>query len=148
MEEKILAVMDTIAESGGMYRAVEKGLVQAMIGRSALAWQERVENGDQQIVGVNCYTTNDNETNDPSPATERPDSKTMDRHVESLRVFKRQRDQEKVSAALSNIARAANSKDDNVFATVVAGTAIGVTHGETVACLRRELGFGQPLIVE
>ena len=148
MEEKILAVMDTIAESGGMYRAVEKGLVQAMIGRSALAWQERVENGDQKIVGVNCYTTDDNETNDPSPATERPDSKTMGQHVESLRVFKRQRDQEKVSAALSNIARAANSKDDNVFATVVASTAIGVTHGEAVACLRRELGFGQPLIVE
>ncbi|GIT24346.1 MAG: hypothetical protein CM1200mP41_03900 [Gammaproteobacteria bacterium] len=108
MEEKILAVMDTIAESGGMSRAVEKGLVQAMIGRSALAWQERVENGDQKIVAL-TVTQLMTTRQPPSPATERPDSKTMGRMSSHAR-FQTSARPGKKSGSLSNIARAANSK--------------------------------------
>jgi methylmalonyl-CoA mutase N-terminal domain/subunit len=45
------------------------------------------------------------------------------------------------------LARAANRTDENVFEKVVEATEAGVTHGEVVSCLRRELGFGHPLIV-
>ena len=146
MEAKILDIMDTIAAAGGMYRAAETGLVQTMIGRSALAWQQRVESGDQKIIGVNCYTVDDSEVGDPPPAIERPDRQHMHQHVEALRAFKRSRDQQKVTVALDDIARATNSKKENVFSKVISATAAGVTHGEVVSCLRRELGFGQPLI--
>jgi methylmalonyl-CoA mutase N-terminal domain/subunit len=45
------------------------------------------------------------------------------------------------------LARAAASPDENIFAAVVDAADADATHGEIVACLRRELGFGQPLVV-
>jgi len=88
----------------------------------------------------------DSEVGDPPPAIERPDRQHMHQHVEALRAFKRSRDQQKVTVALDDIARATNSKKENVFSKVISATTAGVTHGEVVSCLRRELGFGQPLI--
>ena len=40
---------------GGMYKAVESGFVQRRIGESAQRFQERVDNGEQTVVGVNAY---------------------------------------------------------------------------------------------
>src|SRR5205085_819480 len=55
MEEKILEIMKTVDDAGGMYAAVESGLVQRMIGASALRFQQRVDSGEQTVVGVNAY---------------------------------------------------------------------------------------------
>ena len=38
-----------------MYAAVEAGLVQRICSNSALAFQEKVDSGEQTIVGVNKY---------------------------------------------------------------------------------------------
>ncbi len=43
MEEEIEAVIKRIDAAGGMYKAAEAGLVQTMIGESALAFQEQIE---------------------------------------------------------------------------------------------------------
>ena len=42
---------------------------------------------------------------------------------------------------------AANSENQNVFKHVVDAAAAGATHGEIIGVLRRELGFGEPLII-
>jgi methylmalonyl-CoA mutase N-terminal domain/subunit len=47
---------------------------------------------------------------------------------------------------LDELARAANGSE-NVYQKVVGAADNGVTHGEIIACLRRELGFGHPLMV-
>ena len=52
---KILAVIARIDAAGGMYKAVEAGLVQRISGESALALPEKVESGEQTVVGVNKY---------------------------------------------------------------------------------------------
>ena len=140
--------MDVVENEGGMFRAVESGLVQHMIGESALNWQSRVDSGKQKIVGVNCYRTPNIDDQEAMPPTVRPATEKMGAHVEQLRRFKRERNQTEVNHSLDKLRRAANSKDDNVFSRVVEATASGVTHGEVVSCLREELGFGHPLIVE
>jgi methylmalonyl-CoA mutase, N-terminal domain len=143
MEEKIEAVIARIDALGGMYKAVESGAVQEMIGQSAVAFQDKVERCEQKIVGVNCYQA----AADPKSArTERPDSAKMGEHLSRFLAFKAARSRSAVRRALSGLARAANSKEANVFAAVVEAAAAGVTHGEIVACLRSELGFGNPLI--
>ncbi|MDP3135535.1 MAG: acyl-CoA mutase large subunit family protein, partial [Burkholderiaceae bacterium] len=43
MEHKIMAIIDLVDQAGGMYKAVEQGLVQKMIGDSALAFQRQVD---------------------------------------------------------------------------------------------------------
>lgn len=144
MEAEIEGVIAKIDAAGGMYKAAESGLVQTMIGESALAFQEQVDSGARKIVGVNCYQIEEDPT---VPPAERPDPGAMLRHVERFKDFKRDRNQRDVTRALDALARAANSTDENVFERVVEATEAGVTHGEVVSCLRRELGFGHPLIV-
>jgi methylmalonyl-CoA mutase N-terminal domain/subunit len=116
-----------------------------MIGESALAFQERIETGEQKVVGVNCYQ--DDEAARPVRATERPDLARMKEHVMRFKAYKEQRSQDDVRRGLDAIARAANSPSENIYARVVEAAELGITHGEIVSCLRRELGFGQPLIV-
>lgn len=144
MEAEIEAVIAKIDAAGGMYKAAEAGLVQTMIGDSALAFQEQVDSGERKIVGVNCYQIEEDPT---VPSADRPDLEAMLRHVESFKAFKRERSQESVARALDALARAANSKEQNTFEKVVEAVEVGVTHGEVVGCLRRELGFGHPLMV-
>ncbi len=145
MEAEIRRVMDRVDSAGGMYQAVENGMVQAMIGESALAWQEKVESGEEKIVGVNCYQE-DEETHSVPPY--RPDPEAMVAHVESFKAFKAARSQRKADKALTDLRRIANSKQGNVFAAVIEAAANDCTHGEIIGCLREELGFGQPLIIE
>ena len=145
MEAEIEAVIAKIDAVGGMYKAAEAGVVQNMIGESALAFQERIETGEQKIIGVNCYQ--DEESAPSGKATERPDLARMKEHVARFRAFKEQRSQDDVRHGLDAIARAANRPTENVYARVVEAAELGATHGEIVGCLRRELGFGQPLIV-
>jgi len=144
MEAEIEGVIAKIDAAGGMYKAAEVGLVQTMIGDSALAFQEQVDTGERKIVGVNCYQIEEDST---IPPAERPDADMMHRHVERFVAFKRERSQEPVARALDALVRAANSKNENVFEKVVEAAEVGVTHGEIVSCLRRELGFGHPLII-
>jgi len=144
MEEEILDVMATIDAAGGMYKAVEAGLVQRIIGESALEWQNRVESGKEKIIGVNSYVSEDDSV-DVTPY--RPDPEKMQRHVDAFGAFKVARSERAVQKALDDLARAANSETENVFASVVDAAEASCTHGEIVAVLRNELGFGQPLIV-
>ncbi|MBR1040617.1 acyl-CoA mutase large subunit family protein [Bradyrhizobium viridifuturi] len=144
METEIEGVIAKIDAAGGMYKAAEAGLVQTMIGDSSLAFQERVDSGERKIVGVNCYQIDEDPT---VPPADRPDADAMHRHVEHFKAFKRERSQGQVARALDALARAANSTDQNTFEKVVEAVDVGVTHGEVVGCLRRERGFGHPLIV-
>jgi methylmalonyl-CoA mutase, N-terminal domain len=46
MEAEILSAIAKIDAVGGMYRAVESGLVPTMIGESALRYQQKIERGE------------------------------------------------------------------------------------------------------
>lgn len=145
MEEKILEVIRRVDEAGGMYRAAESGIVQRMIGESSLAFQSEIERGNERIVGVNAYTVD--EADEPTVRVERPDGGSIAQFVEDFRNAKATRSEAAVKNAIDALARAAQDPQRNVYAQVVEAASIGVTHGEIVACLRRELGFGRPLIV-
>jgi methylmalonyl-CoA mutase N-terminal domain/subunit len=144
MEAEILAVIARIDAAGGMFKAAEAGIVQTMIGESALGYQEKIESGAEKIVGVNCYKL-DAEVGLGKP-TERPNFALMLSHVERFRAFKANRSQENVRRVLDALARSANSTSENTFERVVEAAEGGATHGEIVACLRQELGFGHPLV--
>lgn len=145
MEERILALIAKIDAAGGMYRAVEQGLVQRIIGDSALASQKKVERGEQIVVGVNAYQTEENPEN--YRALEYPERARIEAQITRLKEYKAQRSAAAVRAALDVLARAAQSKSGNIFERLVEAAEAGATHGEICACLRRELGFGQPLCI-
>lgn len=145
METKINAIISMIDEAGGMYQAVENGIVQRMIGESALAFQKKVDAGEQTIVGVNAYQVEE----DPAtyPSLEYPDAARMQSYLGRLADFKKSRSSADVDKAISALAKSANTPKSNVFEHVVAAAEVGATHGEICGTLRKELGFGQPLTV-
>ena len=143
MEAEVQELIARIDTAGGMYRAVEAGLVQGMIGESALAFQQEVESGQRKVVGVNCYQERED---DFEPAPYRPDAQAIERLVADFVEFKGRRDGSVTRRAIDALARSAVSNDENVFAAVVDAAEAGATHGEIVACLRAELGAGEPLI--
>ncbi len=145
MQAEIEAVIAEIDAAGGMYAAVEQGLVQRLIGEAAVAFQQRVERGAQKIVGVNAYVVPD----DPAERAplERPDPERMAAYLERLAAYKVARGAHAVRAAGDALARAADDPNANLFAAVVAATDAGLTQGEIVARLRDTLGFGQPLVM-
>ncbi len=140
MEAEIERVMAVVDDAGGMYRAVEAGIVQRMIGESALRFQQRVDSGAQTIVGVNTGQVEEDGT--VRPINARPDRAAMQAHVDAFRAWKAARSQQDVQRALDTLARAAGDAKDNVFGRVVEAAEAGCTHGEICATLRRELGFG------
>jgi len=144
MESEIEGLISRIDDAGGMYRAVEHGLVQSIIGESALAFEKQIESGEQKVVSVNCFLEEEDET---EPLPYRPDPDAIERVVADFQTYKEQRSKRKIRAALDALARVANSENENIFAEVVKAAQEGATHGEIVACLREELGFGHPLIV-
>ncbi|MBI2314406.1 MAG: acyl-CoA mutase large subunit family protein [Betaproteobacteria bacterium] len=144
MHEEIEKVIATVDAAGGMYAAVEKGLVQQMIGESALAFQRKVESGEQKVVGVNCYRV---ENEPPVKALERPAREAMLSQVARLKRYKAERPQQAVNDALARLAAAAHDPKDNVFGRVVEAAGAGATHGEICRTLRAEMGFGQPLVM-
>jgi len=144
MEKEIEALIGKIDAAGGMYKAAEAGLVQSIIGTSALAFQQRVESGEEKVIGVNCYQNEDGPN--LSRSTERPDLARMAEHVARFKAYKEERSPSDVRRALDALARAANSERENVFERIVEAAEAGITHGEIVGCLRKELGFGHPLV--
>ena len=145
MEHEMEALIGKIDEAGGMYKAAESGLIQSMIGESALAFQELVESGEEKVIGVNCFQ-NDNAAHQGRP-TERPNLDRMNAHVARFKAYKEERGQADVGRALDALARSANSERENVYERIVEAAEVGVTHGEIVSLLRKELGFGHPLVV-
>jgi methylmalonyl-CoA mutase, N-terminal domain len=144
MEERVLAIMAEIEAAGGMYAAVESGLVQRRIGESSRRHQEAIERGEQTVVGVNAYRVEEDAS--ARPALAKPDATLMRAHLAEFATWKARRSSSAVGQALDALARAAHDRASNVFGAVVAAAEAGCTHGEICGRLRREVGFGRPLI--
>jgi methylmalonyl-CoA mutase, N-terminal domain len=140
MEAEIERVMKIVEDAGGMYKAVEAGVVQRMIGESARKFQQQIDSGEQTVVGINAYQVD--EDSSARPINPRPDRAAMQALVDSFKAYKAQRSQAAVQGALGALARAAGDSRDNVFARVVEAAEAGCTHGEICGTLRREMGFG------
>lgn len=117
--------------------------MQQKICESALAFQKKVDSGEQTIVGVNAYEVEE----DPAdyPSLEYPDPARMKAYLERLADFKRSRSSAEVQKALGELSRSANDRKLNVFEHVVSAAEAGATHGEICRTLRQELGFGHVL---
>jgi methylmalonyl-CoA mutase N-terminal domain/subunit len=144
MEAEILRVMGIVEDAGGMYDAVERGIVQRMIGESAMRFQQSVETGAQTVVGVNAYEVEEDAS--VRRSLDKPDPALMRAHVADFAAWKAARSNEAVRKALDALA-ASGAGAGNIFGAVVAAAEVGATHGEICATLRRELGFGHPLVV-
>ena len=144
MEDKIIQIMNQISEAGGMFEAVRLGMVQKMIGESAEKFQGQIDKGEQTLVGVNSYVSGDTELS--VEPLERPDRDVMEKHLMAFKLFKKERSNDRVERALDGLTCAAEDENINLLEKVIEAAEAGATHGEICGRMRRDLGFGTPLV--
>jgi methylmalonyl-CoA mutase N-terminal domain/subunit len=138
LERRALELMATIEEKGGAVRAIESGFVQRQIHESALAWQRAVESGEQVVVGVNAY-----ETEERDAELFRPDASARDEVLADLAAVRDARDAAVVEGALRVLGEDARTSK-NLMHPILAAVEAYATVGEICAVLEEEFGKYRP----
>src|SRR6201997_1528709 len=137
--EEYIAKIDAM---GGMLRAVEAGFVQQEIQKAAYEYQQAVDSGEQVVVGVNRFQT---EEERPIPTLQ------IDPAVEAaqgarLNALRARRDASKTKSALAEIERRARTTE-NLMPAILNAVESYATVGEISDALRRAFGEYQESIV-
>ncbi len=141
MEEEVMRYIDRIDEMGGSVEAIEKGFIQKEIQASAYQYQKEVESQERVVVGVNKFQTSGEQPMDLL----RMDPATSQRQVERIKEVRLSRDQGKVSDALQELRKAAQS-DDNLMPHILKAVKAYATLGEICGVLRDVFGEYQQQI--
>ncbi len=135
--KKAWSLIEEVEKLGGMTEAIEKGIPKLRIEEAAAAKQARIDSGVDVIVGVNRFTTDD-----------KPDFKILEvdnaavrtEQVERLNKLKKERDTEKVNAALRALEEGTTSKNKNLLALAVEAARHRATLGEISSALEKTFG--------
>lgn len=120
---------------GGMFAAIETGFFRREIAESAYQLQQQFDSGQQVIVGVNRYQ---------SEQDQMPEIMSIDPEVESqqcvmLQDVKKSRHQSDVARTLEQV-RSAAASGENLFPSLIAAAHARVTLGEIMDVLKQIFG--------
>ena len=135
LEEEALAYIARIDDQGGMVAAIENGYVQREIHDSAYELQQRIESGEQTVVGVNSFRSDE-----PAgvPLLQIDHSQETERR-EALAKYRSERDSVAAAAALDRL-RDVAAGSGNLVPAIRAAVAAGATLGEISDALREVFG--------
>jgi len=134
--------LDKVLEMGGAVAATENAYMKHALVESNTARLRAIEDGEQMVVGVNCY----NET-EASPLTAEGsresilavDESAEREQIERLEAFRNKRSQKDAQAALANLHDVV-SKGGNIMPPSIRAAKAGVTTGEWTQTLRELFG--------
>lgn len=135
IEEEAREYLDRIEAQGGMPNAIEQGYVQREIENAAYGFQRRVESGEQKIVGVNAFQSEENE----SVPTVKIDPALEKRRCEELDELRASRDNAEVKRHLEALTTAAEG-DVNLMPLILDAVESYATLGEVSDALRGVFG--------
>ncbi len=147
IEEEVWRYLDRIESMGGMSRAIEAGYVQKEIADAAYKKQMAIENGEDIVVGVNKFVTDEEIKIEIMKVRE----DVAKRQIERLRKFKEQRDIKKVREsldALRKIAEKEESNENNMVPYIYRAVKSGATLGEITHALKDVFGeYRAPTVI-
>jgi methylmalonyl-CoA mutase N-terminal domain/subunit len=132
-EAKIL--IQKIDEMGGMVAAIERGWVQGQIEQSAYEFGQRVESGEQIIVGVNKYQS----AQDEPIELFQSHAETTAKQIERLQRVRKERDKARVAKSLADLKTAA-SGDANLVPFIIEAVRAYAGIGEICKALQSVFG--------
>lgn len=139
MEEEVGKIIEKIDSLGGAVKAIERGYMQQEIARSAYQYQQDLEGGKRIVVGVNKFVDEE----EPVEGGMAFDPTVEERHLASVAKIKKERDNQKVQAALDQIRKAAEGTE-NLMGPVIEAVKLQATMGEICQVLREVFGEYQP----
>jgi methylmalonyl-CoA mutase N-terminal domain/subunit len=142
IEVKATEYLDKIEALGGMIKAIERGFVQQEIQNSAYDAQQRIDRGENIVVGVNQFTIDEEE----SVPIQRIDEALERKQVERVRSLRSSRNRDAWESALHKVKDAA-SNGDNLVPTVIDAVENSCTVGEISNVLRSVFGEHRETVV-
>ncbi|WP_221565448.1 methylmalonyl-CoA mutase [Alkalihalobacillus sp. TS-13] len=135
LENEANLYLEKINELGGAVSAVEQGYMQREIHHTAYETQKAIEKGDQIVVGMNAYQLDD----EPKPELHRLNPELSANQVSKLGEVRSKRDQQRASAQLEKLRKAAQDSE-NLMPHIVECVRSYCTIGEICGVLREEFG--------
>ncbi|WP_340202513.1 methylmalonyl-CoA mutase [Ascidiimonas sp. W6] len=135
--QKAWALMEEVEEIGGMTKAIEAGIPKMRIEEAAARKQAKIDGTRDIIVGVNKYRL---AQEDPLHILEVDNENVRKQQVAQLKAIKKNRNTEKVAAALKNLTHAAKSGEENLLALAVVAARERATLGEISDALEAVYG--------
>ncbi|MFC4549448.1 MULTISPECIES: methylmalonyl-CoA mutase family protein [Halorussus] len=143
-EEKAMAYIEEIKEMGdgsvrdGVLEGIEQGYFHREIQDASYEYQERVEEGEETVVGVNEYQIEE----DTKPDILHVDETVQERQLERLASVKEERDDAAVEAALDDL-REDVENGENVMPAIVDAVKAYATMGEIMQVFEAKYGSYQ-----
>ena len=124
-----------IDEMGGASEAINKGFIQREIRRSAYDYQNDVDSGEQVVVGVNMFTSEEKSKID----TLEIDDSVEKKQVGRISRLKKERDNDKVKQVLGEVTKVAKT-DQNIMPILIEASKAYATVGEITDAMREVFG--------
>ena len=142
IEKRAAEYLGKIEVLGGMLKAVERGFVQQEIQNAAYEYQQKVDNDESIVVGVNRFEV---EEEKPIPI-QRIDPALEPKQIERVRALRAKRDAGPWQAALAAVEDAARS-GTNVMPRILTAVEASATVGEISDAMRRVFGEYKEAVV-
>ncbi len=139
IENRAMNYIQKIDELGGARKAIEKGYIQGEIQDAAYQTQQAIEKGEQMVVGVNAFQSEEKITLERlkvDPAIEQS-------QCAKLKDIRKTREAAKVNQLLSQLDSAARG-DINLLPVFIECVENDITLGEICTVLRRVFGEYRP----
>ncbi len=141
VEAQTMAYLEEIREMGdgsvrdGVLEGIQQGYFHREIQDASYEYQERVEQGEEVVVGVNKYTMDE----DTRPDLLHVSEEVQDRQLSRLESVKTERDDEAVEEALDAVREAAEA-EENVMPALVEAVKAYATMGEIMEVFEAQYG--------
>ncbi len=136
MEEEAESYFEEIDRKGGVIECIREGYFQKEISKASYEYQQKVEEGEEVIVGVNKYVEEEEE--EPVEILKIPEELEGKQRA-AVRQFKENRSERKYRDALDDLEKAAR-EDENLMYPIIEAARAKATLGETVDVLRDVYG--------
>ncbi|MCY3505941.1 MAG: methylmalonyl-CoA mutase family protein [Chloroflexi bacterium] len=139
LERQAVAIMEEVESMGGSVPAIESGWMQNQIAEASWKYQQRVDDGDEVVVGVNDFQ----EGGDQPQTIFSVDRRLVDEQLSRLEHHRRERDPEAVASAIAGL-KAACEGDANLLPPILDAVRAYATLGEICGAMREVFGEYRP----
>lgn len=139
LERQAVAIMSEVESMGGSVPAIESGWMQNQIAEASWKYQQRVDDGDEVVVGVNDFQ----EGGDQPQTIFSVDRRLVDEQLSRLEHHRRERDPEAVATTIAGL-KAACEGDANLLPPILAAVRAYATLGEICGAMREVFGEYRP----
>ena len=130
-------LIEQVEQLGGMTKAVESGMPKLEIERAAAVKQARIDRGEEVIVGVNRFQTNEKS---PLEILDIDNSKVREQQVARLDAMKAGRDQAACDRTLEQLESVARDGHGNLLAAAIDAARARASVGEISMAMEKVFG--------